>query len=103
MIECPGVVDSALRGAPGLIGKSLEPEDPREHDASHNPLVKYKPNHRRPPNWRDIGTEHALDVASRIRLISPVMQRDANQPIPDGQIGRVALSLRQAEEPLSER
>ena len=39
MIKCLGVVDSALRGAPGLLGKSLEPEDPREHDTSHNPLV----------------------------------------------------------------
>jgi hypothetical protein len=40
MIKCSGVVDSALRGAPGLLGKSLEPEDPREHDASHDLLVK---------------------------------------------------------------
>ena len=103
MIECSGVVERSLRGAPGLIGKSLEPEDPREHDVSHNPLVKYKPNHRRPLNRRDIGTEHALDVAPRIRLVSSVMQRDADQPIPNGQIGRVAPILRQAVEPLSER
>jgi hypothetical protein len=103
MIECSRVVDSALRGAPSVLGKSLEPEDPREHDASHNPLVKYKPNHRRTLNRRDIATEHALDVVPRIGLISPVMQRDANQSIADGQIGRVALILRQTVEPLSER
>src|SRR6266436_9559256 len=103
MIKRSGVVDSALRGAPGPVGKSLEPEDPRERDASRHPVVKLKPNQRRPLNRRNIVTEHALDVVPRIRLISPVMQRDANHSIADGQIGRVAPILRQAVESLSER
>src|SRR5438309_11502853 len=74
MIKCSGLVDSALRGAPGLVRKSLEPEDPRERDARRHQLIKLKPNQRRPLNRRDIATEHALDVMPRIRLISPVMQ-----------------------------
>jgi hypothetical protein len=94
VINCSGIVDSALRGAPGLVGESLEPEDPRERDTSHTPLVKLKPKQRRPPKRRDIAIEHALDVVPRIRLISAVMQRDANYSIADGEIGRVAAILR---------
>src|SRR5258708_36933128 len=102
VFEGSRVATSAWRGAPSLLGKPLEPEDPREHDTSHNPLVKYKPNHRRPLNRCDIATEHALDVASRIGLISPVMQRGANQSISDRPIGRVTPILRQTVEPFSE-
>src|SRR6266404_5907429 len=94
MIKRSGVVDSALRVAPGLVGKSLEPEDPRERDASHHSLVKLEPNQRRPLNRRGIAIEHALDVAPRIRLISPVMQRDANHSIADRQIGRASCRER---------
>jgi hypothetical protein len=90
MIKRSGVVDSALHGAPGLVGKSLEPEDPRERDASHHPLVK-------PTNRRE-ATEHAferaLDVVPRPRLISPVMKRSANYSIAYRQTGRVAPILR---------
>ena len=103
MIKCSGVVDSALRGAPGLVGESLEREDPRERDASHHPVVKLKPNQPRPLNRRGIATEQAFDVAARIRLISPVVQRDANYSIANRQIGQVAPILRQGVEPLSER
>ena len=102
MIESSGVVDSALRDAPGLVGKSLEPEDLRERAATHHP-TKLKPNQRRLLNRRGIATEHALDVAPRSRLISPIMQRGADHSIADGQIGRVAPILRQAVECLSER
>src|ERR1700730_2130742 len=103
MFNCWAVIDSALRDVPGPVGKSLEPEDPRERDASRHPMVKLKPNQRRLLNRRNIATEHALDVVPRIRLISPVMQRGANHSIANGQIGRVAPILRQAVEPLSER
>ena len=79
MIKCSGIVESALCGTPSLLGKSLEPEDPRKHDTSHNPLVnKLKPRQRRPLKQRDIATEHALDVMPRIRPISAVIQQDAN-------------------------
>jgi hypothetical protein len=95
VIVCSGIIDSALRGAPGLLGKSLEPEDTRERDTSRNPLVKLKaPRQRRPLNRRDIATEKALDVAPRIRLISAVMQRDANYSIADEQIGQGAAISR---------
>ena len=73
MIKRSGVVDSALHGAPGLVGKSLEPEDLRERAATHHP-TKLKPNQRRPLNRRGIVAEYALDVVSRVRLISTVMQ-----------------------------
>src|SRR4029077_8115338 len=91
MIKSSGVVDSALRVAPGLVGKSLEPEDPRERDASHHSLVKLEPNQRRPLNRRGIAIEHALDVAPRIRLISPVC---SETPITRSPIGRSAGSPR---------
>ena len=74
MIERSGVVDSALRGAPGLLGKSLEPKDPRECETSHQSLVKLKQNHRQPLNRRDIATEHALDVAPRDHLKFGIVQ-----------------------------
>jgi hypothetical protein len=103
MIECSGVVDSALRRVPGLLGKSLEPEDTRERDTSHDPLAKLKPGQRRPLIWRDIAAQHALDMVARVRLVSAVMQRAANYPIAHGQLGRVVAISRQAVDSLSER
>ena len=54
-----------MRGASGLVGKSLEPEDPCKRAESHHSLVNLNPNQRRPLIRREIATEHALDVVSR--------------------------------------
>ena len=84
VIARPRVLDIALRDAQGLIGKSLQPQDPRQDHAGHHPLVILKADGMRPVNGGDVVAEHALEVTPRVRLVSQVVQRGADQPIADG-------------------
>ena len=89
MIDCSSVLKYTLRDTHRLIGKPLQPEDPRKEDASRHPLVKQKPDGVRTAIGGDIAIDLALEVTPRAGVVPQVMEHDPSHSIADHPISRV--------------
>src|SRR5438132_6116425 len=102
MTDGSGLVDIVPRRAHRLLRKSLEREDACKKRTRRHPLVDLKANGLGPVNRRNVAIEHPLDMMPRADLVSLVVQRDADHPIADRDIGGVGLLRSEPEKPLSQ-
>ena len=89
MIDGSNVLDNALRDAHRLIGKPLQPEDPRKEDPPRHPLIEQEPDGVRTSIGGDITIDLALEVTPRAGLVPQVMQHDPGHSIADHPISRI--------------
>lgn len=96
VIERASVLNGALGGAHSLLRKPLKPKDACKENARGHSLVELKSDRMGAGNGGDVTIEHALDVASRLGLVSQIVQHHAEHPIADGggQVPRPCLQLR---------
>jgi hypothetical protein len=95
-LTAPGLLDVAVGGAHGLIGESLQPQDPREDHARDQPLVVLKADRVRPARRRNVAAQHVLEAPPRVRLIAQIVQRRADHPLTDVEVRGVLRALAEA-------
>ena len=74
----------------GLVGESLQPQDPRQREPCDHSLVELKAHDVRAVRGSNVALQHALGVAARPRLLSEEVEGDAHQPIADERVGGIA-------------
>ena len=89
VIDRPSVLDIVQRDAQSLIGESLEPQDARQHHARRHPLVVLKADGVRPVCGGDVVSQHVLEVTPCFRLVSQIVERDADHPTAHENLRRI--------------
>jgi hypothetical protein len=98
-----GLREGAFDGAHGLIGESLEPEDPRKKAARSHTLVEDKAHHSWASDWRNVLTEHPFDPWTRASLVAQQVQDVADQAIAHRRIRWVGALGGDSAKPLRDR
>ena len=93
VIDRPSVLDIVQRDAQSLIGESLEPQDARQHHAGRHPLVVLKADGVRPVCGCDVVSQHVLEVTPGFRLVSQIVERDADHPTAHENLRRIGCAL----------
>src|SRR6266850_4757510 len=94
MIDRQRVLDCTRGDLRRLIGKALQPQDPGVKAARRSPLVELEADLVGPIDRSGVAIQHALDVRSRIALVSQNVQGRTDHSIADEEIGRISGSCR---------
>jgi hypothetical protein len=78
VLDREGVVDPSLDGPHGLVGESLQPQDPRQREACDHSLVELKAHDVRAVRGSHVALQHPLGVVTRQRLLSEEVEGDAH-------------------------
>ena len=83
MIDRQRIFNRARGDPHRLFGKALQPQDPGVEAARRSPLVELESNLVRPVDGSDVAIKHALNVSSRIDLVSHEVQSRTDHSIAD--------------------
>ena len=103
MITCSRTIYTALRGADGLLRKTLKPQGMRKNATCRRGLVELEAIQSYAIDRRGRAREHALDVMERADLVSQIMQRGSHHPVANAQIRRVGPARSNAAKPMGQR
>src|SRR5271168_2797099 len=92
------LLDAAFGHLHCLSRKPLQPEDAREEEACHHPLIGLEGHGMRILRRRDKVSKEMLDMPPRARLLAMEMLRDPHHSLANQQFVRVAPTRRDAAE-----
>src|SRR5262249_54059733 len=98
MVERHGFVDAVMHHAYGLIGKSQNPQNLRQHEASRYPLVELEAQEMLRAARRRRTSKHALEMTTRLSRIAREVQREPEHAVAHRRIHGIIRPLRQSVE-----